>query len=57
MNLSKILSVFGILAMLAVVNSEARQKKWQDEAQSRRADYMFMEAQRQLSMDNTYAYF
>ena len=57
MNLSKILSVFGILAMLAVVNSEARQKKWQDEAQSRRADYMFMEAQRQLSMDNTDAYF
>ena len=26
---------------------------WNDEADARKADYMFMEAQRQMSLDNT----
>ncbi|MDE6084994.1 MAG: hypothetical protein K2G40_01140, partial [Muribaculaceae bacterium] len=30
---------------------------WNDEADARKADYMFMEAQRQMSLDNTDAYY
>lgn len=52
------LSVLLLLMLSAVAAAGARNKsKWTESADRRRADYVFLEAQRQLAMDNSDAYY
>jgi len=52
------LFVVGVVVVVASLSSlSARKPKWSDGAESRRSDYIFMEAQRQLALDHTDAYY
>ncbi|MDE7472880.1 MAG: tetratricopeptide repeat protein [Muribaculaceae bacterium] len=51
------LSALTIVLSTTFQVSEARDKRWSDGASQRRADYIFMEAQRQQALDNNDAYY
>lgn len=55
--LIKTLSTLAVVLTVAHPESEARGKRWIDEASQRRADYIFMEAQRQQALENNDAYY
>ena len=49
--------VLPLLLLVATAVGARDKSKWKDGADERRADYVFLEAQRQLALDNTDAYY